>query len=681
MTRFPGRVVALLLLCAVAVDAQQKPPTFRSGVQAIELDVSVTDAAGNPVPDLTKADLEVLEDGKPQTISSFSLVNIPIEPPAPYSTTVPDPDVATNTTNEGRLYVIVLDDLVPIGQTSGGKPSSIALHLKARKFLHTFIEQHFQRNDVGLVVSVGRARSRDMQDFTSSRRLLLSAVDAYGGFPDPLPIGVSGDNLDADVPSRPAGVAAIGLPTARRTPDPLTQTDIPMVPGSPEALSQARALRSLMEALEGIKGRRKAVIYVTNQVDNVWNVIDYNGGARSQEFDELHAAMTAAMRGGVAFYVFDPTGLDSQGIGSSTGDLDRIDNMRKLSDATGGFAVLNSNEFDRAFERVVAANSTYYVLGFTSTNDRRDGRYRHVEVRTRRPGLTVRTREGYIAPSKNEPAPKDLFEGTTLASGVRESIRTPVANRSVPISVFATALRGSGRESDIVIAIEMDAARLGLSTSSTGQIEIATAAISAAGKMERGQRERFTLTLEPDAWTQARAGGVRFLTGLALPPGRYQLRVAGGNVALPEAGSVMYDLTVPDFGKAPLAMSAPSLSVRRGADGFTLALKSVRATLPQVPVATRVFAAGDRLSLYTEFYDGQRRDAHQIEVGAHLRKLDGTQIGAAITDVRNSGPAVHKFEVTLPLDVPPGEYVLHVEARSTLASQPPVSRDIPLRVR
>ena len=199
--------------------------------------------------------------------------------------------------------------------------------------------------------------------------------------------------------------------------------------------------------------------------------------------------------------------------------------------------------------------------------------------------------------------------------------------------------------------------------------------------MERGQRERFTVTLEPDAWTQARAGGVRFLTGLALPPGRYQLRVAGGNVATPEAGSVMYDLTVPDFGKAPLAMSAPSLSVGRGTDGFTLALKSLRATLPQVPVATREFAAGDRLSLYTEFYDGQRRDAHQIEVGAHLRKVDGTQIGAAITDVRKSGPAVHKFEVTLPLDVPPGEYVLHVEARSTLASQPPVSRDIPLRVR
>jgi VWFA-related protein len=680
MTRGLVRTVAALFLCAQAVGAQQAPPTFHSGVQAVQLDVSVIDSTGKPVRDLTKADFEILEDGKPQAITAFSLVNIPIETPQPYSATAPEPDVATNTAGEGRLYVIVFDEVVPIAQTLGGDAASGTLYLKARQFLHTFIEQHFQSNDVGLVVSVGQARSGDMQDFTSSRRLLLNAIDTYGGFPDAMtpanPLKGQ-DGLNADAPIRPAGAPAIVVQTGRQIRDPLNED---IVPGSIAAAqrSQARALRSLMEALEAIRGRRKAVIYVTNQVDNVWSVIDYNGGARSLEFDDLHAAMTAAMRGGVAFYVFDPTGLDSLGTGSSTGDLERVDNLRKLSDATGGFAVLNSNEFDRAFARVVSENSTYYVLGFTSTNDRRDGRYRRVEVRTKRPGLTVRARDGYIAPSKNERTTRDVFEGVTLASGVREAVRTPLANRSVPMSVFATALRGSGREANVVIAVEIDPMRLGLSTSPTGQIELATAAISAAGKVERAQRERFTLNLEPNVWSQAK-GGVRFLTGLTLPPGRYQLRVAGGNIANSAAGSVMYDLTVPDFGQTSLAMSAPSLS-SRDARGFTLPLKTVRADLPHIPITTREFTTGDRLSVYTEFYDGERRESHQLVVEAHLRTMDGTQV-VAVMDVRKSGPAVHKFEALIPIDVPPGAYTLHVEARSTLAKQPPVSRDIPLRVR
>ena len=144
----------------------------------------------------------------------------------------------------------------------------------------------------------------------------------------------------------------------------------------------------------------------------------------------------------------------------------------------------------------------------------------------------------------------------------------------------------------------------------------------------------------------------------------------------------MYDLTVPDFGKTSLTMSAPSLSSQHVRNGFTVPLKSVRADLPHVPVTSREFSAGDRLSVYTEFYDGQRRESHEIVVEAHLRTLDGTQVGAAVTDVRKSGPAVHKFEALLPIEeVPPGVYTLHVEARSTLASQSPVSRDIPLRVR
>src|SRR5882757_1001740 len=46
-------------------------PTFKSKVRAVLVDVVVTSGKGEPIPDLHKEDFEVLEEGKPQTVSFF----------------------------------------------------------------------------------------------------------------------------------------------------------------------------------------------------------------------------------------------------------------------------------------------------------------------------------------------------------------------------------------------------------------------------------------------------------------------------------------------------------------------------------------------------------------------------------------------------------------------------------
>src|SRR4051812_2776305 len=223
MPRSLALLTALLLL-ATAGSAQQEPPTFRTSVDAVEIDAFVTDRQNNTVPNLTIDDFEVSEDGRPQRITSFSEVSIPIVPPQPYSPTAAQPDVATNAAGEGRLYVIVFDEVHPL------------YALKARHFLHTFIEEHFEPNDIGIVVSVGRARTGDMQDFTGNRRLLLAAIDKFsGGFPNE-------DDQSVD--------GAIGQPLRQ----------------SGTVRQQAAALKSLMESLADIRGRRKAVLYVTQSV-------------------------------------------------------------------------------------------------------------------------------------------------------------------------------------------------------------------------------------------------------------------------------------------------------------------------------------------------------------------------------------------------------------------------------
>src|SRR5690349_22698086 len=106
-------LLACLGLLGAIVSGQQAAPTFRSGIDAVSVDAFVTDSQGNPVRNLTPADFEIFEDKAPQRITSFSEVSIPIKPPVPYSPTAVESDVATNANGDGRLYVIVFDELNP----------------------------------------------------------------------------------------------------------------------------------------------------------------------------------------------------------------------------------------------------------------------------------------------------------------------------------------------------------------------------------------------------------------------------------------------------------------------------------------------------------------------------------------------------------------------------------------
>src|SRR5688572_31531640 len=164
---------ALLAVVVAAVVQGQQPapapgPSFRVEVNYVELDASVTDAQGNAVTTLTADDFEVLEDGRPQKVTAFSLVNLPIErAKRPLFAAQPiEADVQTNEQVEGRIYLIVLDDL-HIDPARG---------LLVRTAVRRFIEQNFGTNDLAAVAYTS-GRSGDAQDFTNNTRLLLRAVD------------------------------------------------------------------------------------------------------------------------------------------------------------------------------------------------------------------------------------------------------------------------------------------------------------------------------------------------------------------------------------------------------------------------------------------------------------------------------------------------------------------------
>ena len=106
----------ILVFVTILAQAQQPtpPPTFKVEVNYVEIDARVTDQQGTFVRDLAQKDFQVVEDGAPQTITAFTLVDLPVErhDPPLFKTAPIEPDVQSNLEPfTGRVWVLVLDDL------------------------------------------------------------------------------------------------------------------------------------------------------------------------------------------------------------------------------------------------------------------------------------------------------------------------------------------------------------------------------------------------------------------------------------------------------------------------------------------------------------------------------------------------------------------------------------------
>src|SRR5688572_23510830 len=127
---------------------QQPPLTFRAEVNYVEVDARVLDPQGKFIAGLKPEDFEVLEDGKPQKVTAFSLVNIPLERvERPLFASRPvEPDVRNNLQGaDGRIYLIVLDDL-----------HTQALRSQLTKqAARMFIERYVGANDLAAVIHTG----------------------------------------------------------------------------------------------------------------------------------------------------------------------------------------------------------------------------------------------------------------------------------------------------------------------------------------------------------------------------------------------------------------------------------------------------------------------------------------------------------------------------------------------
>ena len=666
---------------------QQPPVTFKVEVNYVEIDAVVTDAAGKFVRGLTKDDFQVVEQGKAQSISICSLVDLPVERADPplFARSPIEPDVQTNRKEfNGRVMVLVLDNL----------HTSFTQTARVRMAAKQFVERYLGANDIAAILVTGGGKEAS-QEFTSSRRLLLRAID-----------GFSGRKL------RSATLEKIDDYNRQRQ---LGMSDPPKDISEPERAHNARSalstLKSVADYMAGIRGRRKAVVFFSEGIDyDVMNPIQNKYA--SDISDETKDAIAAASRANVSFYGIDPRGLgamfyetmelqglpEDNSLGTSTLQQElRLsqDSLRVLSDETGGFAAVNQNDLKTAFARIIQDNSSYYVLGYYSNDERRDGRFRSVEVKVKRPGMTVRARKGYLSPKGRPKETAVTSQNQKVTPALREALDSPVPMSGLGLTMFAaplkgSALKGAAPDASVAITLEIDGAGLKFAQSNglfTDDIEIAVVAVDPGGKIKDGGHDVVNLRLRPQTQEAVSRSGMRIARRLAVPPGKYQLRVGARETGGGAVGSILYDLDVPDFSKTDLAMSGLLLT-----SAFASQLPTAnpdpefKEVLPAPPVALREFPRSDTIALFTEVYDNQTKVAHRVAIKTTILADDGKAVFTANDERRSEelkgAKGGYGYTASIPLkDFAPGRYVLRVEAQTLLSGGGTAMRELEFRVR
>ncbi len=604
-------IVTWLVLVFVALAllvAQQPPPTFRAGVEAVVLDVSVLDKDRRPVRGLTAADFTILEDGKPQDIRTFKAIDLEdvVETlPAAWVREVA-PDIRRNDEFRGhRVVVIVLDD------ASMKQASDVLL---ARRLGRTIVDQ-LPPDDVAAVVYTLKKDAG--QVFTKDRAKLRAAVERFNG---------SGGE---------------SYTMKRATVDTLQ-----------------RVAEWMAELPEG----RKALFFVSDglpldveaasepKLPQDGDVGDLNRSL----YLVLSAAIEAAQRANVSVYTADPGGLR---VGATT---KQHDFLKTLSNNTAGFAVVDTNDPAPGIAQVYRENSSYYLLGYQPTNNRTQGRVRKVEVRVDRPGVTVRTRSGYVEPRGDKPArkPASRPQPSPVATALVGVI--PVSDIALQVTAAPFARPGS-KQADVAVAVDAAEAFPAGSTATADEVDVLVHAYDMQARLRASDRVKVKVAFRPGMGNNVRYG---VLSRLTLAPGRYQLRLAVRSSALGKSGSVYYDLDVPDFSKPALSLSGialdvtpPVLSAPRG---------KLAAVLPTVPTAQREFPAGEQVGAFLRIYQGGKGPLAPVVVTARIvdgRDADVFSKTETLGQDRFGPTRAADYRLTLPVaSLARGPYLLSITA-------------------
>ncbi len=680
--------VALLLAWSMAghLLAQQQPsappqPPAHGGVlrvstEIVLVNVVARDKHGNLIRDLKKEDLTVFEDGKKQDLASFDFEKVDeMVMAGAAGTTVTGAAAAPSgllnskvqkslNARDRRLMLLFFD-------FSAMQPEDIDRSVEAGK---KYVRAKMQPADLIALMSLDTNLQLDL-DFTDDKDKILAKLSSYNNS--------EGQGFENGATGSSEGGAET---SGSYTPD---DTDYNTFSADRKLL----ALESVMEAMGKIP-QKKSLIYFSNGITQ--------SGVDNQS--ALRAATAAAVRNNVSIYPVDVRGLSAFPPGgqaqsaslhgqsaysgaSVLNDLNGNDSSQEtlytLAADTGGKAFMDTNDLSGVFSVVQKDTSAYYVLGYTSSNHLRDGRYRRLKVQVNRPDVKLEYRAGYYAD-------RDYLH---MKSSDREEQLDDELAAELPqtdVAVYAGAAYFRQDDSHYYLAVSLVIPGSQIPFVQAKDKDNATIDIIGQvledGKLPVG-RLRDTVKLAVDSAQQVRRKNVQYNTGFLLAPGSYHLKFVVRENSTGRMGSFETDVRIPDLRKAPLRMSSVVLSSQRVP---STAKKSkfqplISEQTELVPSVTHVFQQDQKLYLQYEVYDsaktranagrsGEPKNGHQT-----VRVLTSIEFLQGDTKVYETKPVLAEeitapdrkavvFQMEIPLEsLKPGFYTCQVNVIDDVA--------------
>jgi VWFA-related protein len=673
----------MFALVAGAVLAGQEP-RFRSGVNLVLVDVVVRDRSGAIVTGLTADDFELVEDGARQQILTFAFEHIgkdavPIsgasalagaggagrtqpplvtaagEPSSASAGGVPSHPLTSDEVAGHRLLTLLFD-------TSSMQPEDVQ---KAVDGAVKWVDGQMTPADLVAVAAI-HSTLEVLSDFTSSKERLHAVLSAFSATDGTAFATVDSSTASTDEAAQTATDDATAVDQSAQELDTFNN-DV-----------RLRALKTLAEALRPIQ-QKKAIIYFSSGMQR--------SGTDNQV--ELRAAVNAAVRANVAIYPVDARGLQTvvPGGGASRGSRGGLaaftgsavagqfgelagqqETLTSLASDTGGTAFTDTNDFGEAFAKVERDISSYYILGFSSTNTNKDGRFRRLTVRVRtRSNLRVEAKQGYYAD-------RDFAHTARTDREIllQEQLGTPIPATDVPVFVTAGWFRLAPDKYYVPIALAVPGSAIPASSDKV------TLDVAGFIRDERGApvgRIRDTLTVPPVSADGLAARQVLYETGVTLPPGRFSIKIVVRENAAGRMGTFEAPVVVPELKQAPVKVSSVVLSTQlQRVAGRKTPSPLTRDGVELVPNLTHVVRHDQTLYLYYEVYDpAADHGAPQLRTNlgfyrGRVKVFETPVVERTNVDAGDRHAAVFQFEVPA-ASFKPGLYTCQINIIDAVAGR------------
>jgi len=579
-------VVALLAM------GQQKPPAsspattmpkYTMNSNLVIVDLTVKDKNGKAIEGLTRDDVVVLEDGKPQTIAFFEPQKLTLDPEPPEpppsledKNALPDPP-KTTITSAGKDKIQYHDKRL-IALFFDFSNMQIPEQLRAQDAALKFLNEQITSSDlvaVLLFTSVVSVRT----DFTADRSVLTDIIKG-------LPIGDSSENAaladDASTNGEDTGAAFV----ADETEVNIFNTDLKLA-----ALEQVvRQLATLPE--------KKALVYVTGGISK-------SGSLENQA--QLEASINAAVKSNVAIYPIDARGLmaDPPGgaasVASSRGGMslsaynnqratinDSQETLVTLAADTGGKAFLDSNDLSLGLKQVQEQYASYYILGYNTQNNTMDGKFRKITVRLKEPipGARLDFRNGYYADKlwKN-------FNGDDKERQLKDALMSDNPVTDIPLAVEVDYFRISPAAYFVPVSVKIPGSVIALAQKkAVGETEFDFIGnVMDERKQVQGMvRDFIHIKLPTTEAEKVASRNFHYDAGFTLSPGRYRMRFLVREGQSGKMGTFDTRFVIPD-------LAADSMTLKTSSIVWSSQREALKAAVGQAEQITKKNAAANPL--------------------------------------------------------------------------------------